>query len=54
MLEDESGRVALGGAKMLAQVGQLVTGVVVAVKGYVGDDGVLQVCVVQYVLYSVC
>ena len=43
MLEDESGRIALGGAKLLAQVGQLITGVVVAVKGTVGDDGVMDV-----------
>jgi hypothetical protein len=43
VLEDESGRIALGGERMLAQVGQLVTGVVVAVKGSVDDNGVMNV-----------
>jgi hypothetical protein len=43
VLEDESGRIALGGAKMLAHVGRLVTGVVVAVRGSVDDNGVLNV-----------
>jgi hypothetical protein len=43
ILEDESGRIALGGEKVHANIGQLVTGVVVAVKGSVGDDGVMRV-----------
>jgi hypothetical protein len=43
VLEDESGRIALGGERMLVQVGQLVTGVVVAVKGSVDDNGVMNV-----------
>lgn len=44
ILEDESGRIALGGEMVMAHIGQMVTGVVVAVKGSVGADGVMQVC----------
>ena len=43
MLEDESGRIALGGAKLAPHVGHLVTGVVVAMRGTVDDNGVLDV-----------
>lgn len=43
MLEDESGRIALGGAKLSAEVPHLVTGVVVAMKGTIDDRGVLDV-----------
>lgn len=45
MLEDESRRIALGGAKLARQVAHLVTGVVVAVRGTVDDSGVMNVSV---------
>ena len=43
MLEDESGRIALGGDKLAPHVAHLVTGVVVAVRGTVDDNGVMNV-----------
>lgn len=43
VLEDESGRIALGGSKLGAEVPHLVTGVVVAMKGTIDDRGVLDV-----------
>ena len=45
VLEDESGRIALGGVRLGPHVGKLVTGVVVAVRGTVDDNGVLDVSV---------
>lgn len=45
MLEDESGRIALGGCKLGVEVAHLVTGVVVAMKGTIDDRGVLDVSI---------
>lgn len=42
MMEDESGRIALGG-KIDALIGKLVTGIVLAVKGTMDGQGTLQV-----------
>jgi len=50
VLEDESGRIALGGAKLGPHVGHLVTGVVVAVRGTVDDNGVLDVSACLFVV----
>jgi len=50
VLEDESGRIALGGAKLAPHVGHLVTGVVVAVRGTVDDNGVLDVSTCLFVV----
>ena len=47
VLEDESGRIALGGVKLGPHVGKLVTGVVLAVRGTVDDNGVLDVSVLM-------
>ena len=48
ILEDESGRISLDGSVILGKVGILVTGVVVAVKGFVDDQGIFQVDFTQF------
>jgi len=56
VLEDESGRIALGGDKLAPHVAHLVTGVVVAVRGTVDDNGVMNVRLFlnQFIFLQTC